>query len=101
MQQGQDEYIGQIRSWHSAMRNFFIINCFEHIQSGLPFDSTISSKKDKFVVFVRVYRDENSTSDEAQIEQRAQAAISTGDRRQEHQQGSREFSNHEFDELWI
>ena len=73
MQQGQGEYIGQIRSWHSAMQNLSTINRIEHIEPEESVGSIIYSQDSVFVAFVRVFHDKDTTPNEAHIEQRVQA----------------------------
>ena len=67
----QGEYIGQIRSWHFAMRNLSIIDRFEHLGPEESVDSITYSQNRAFGVFVRVHRSENTTPHKAQPEQRA------------------------------
>ena len=59
--------MNQIQSWHSWMQNFFIINRFEHIESKKSIDSIIYNQNKIFVVFVRIFHDENTISNETHI----------------------------------
>ena len=72
MQQGQSEYIGQIRSWHSSMQGLLsITNHIGHIEPEESVDSIAYSQDRIFGTFVRVFRDEDTPQNQTHIEQRA------------------------------
>ena len=51
------------------MQNLFIINSFEHIESKNSVDSIIYNQYKIFVIFVRIFHDEKSISNETHSEQ--------------------------------
>ena len=64
-----NEYVDQIRFRHFSMSNFFIINRFEHIESKESVDFTVYNQKNKFFVFVRIFRNEKMISKKIHFEQ--------------------------------
>ena len=62
---GQGEYIGQIRSWHSTIRNLSTTNRFQHIEREELVVPTPHSSKGAFVIFVQMLHSENTTPHEA------------------------------------
>ena len=57
------------RFWHFSMQNLFIINRFEHFESKKSIDFVIYNQYKIFDVFVRIHRNENTTSHKMQFEQ--------------------------------
>ena len=94
----QNEYIDQIRSWHFAMQNLFIINRFEHFESKESIDFIIYSQNRIFDVFVRIHRSENTISHKTQFEQWARIDSVLSKIEDICRIANRNYTNHEFDE---
>ena len=57
------------RFWHFFMRNFFIMNHIEHIESKKSIDFIVYNQNKIFVIFVRIFHDEKLISNETHFEQ--------------------------------
>ena len=100
MQQNQNEWIDQIRFWHISMQNFlFIINCIKHLESKESFNFTVKNQKNIFIVFVRIFYDENTISHETHFEQWIHTNSTLS--KIENKNINKKIANHEHDESWI